>query len=98
MATLEDLIRQKQELEKEIEEVTRRERINAINTCRELIQKFDLQPAEIGLKKLMRKGAMIPKFMGPKAKLGRDAAANPSGFSRLSLKARALKISVLPLP
>ena len=66
MATLEDLIRQKQELEKEIEEVTRRERINAINTCRELIQKFDLQPAEIGLKKLMRKGAMIPKFMGPK--------------------------------
>ena len=30
MATLEDLIRQKQELEKEIEEVTRRERINAI--------------------------------------------------------------------
>ena len=32
MATLEDLIRQKQELEKEIEEVTRRERINAINT------------------------------------------------------------------
>ena len=40
MATLEDLIRQKQELEKEIEEVTRRERINAINTCRELIQKI----------------------------------------------------------
>ena len=40
MATLEDLIRQKQELEKEIEEVTRRERINAINTCRELIPKF----------------------------------------------------------
>lgn len=30
MATLEDLIRQKQELEKEIEEVTRRERINAL--------------------------------------------------------------------
>lgn len=56
MATLEDLIRQKQELEKEIEEVTRRERINAINTCRELIQKFDLQPAEIGLKKLMAQG------------------------------------------
>ena len=85
MATLEDLIRQKQELEKEIEEVTRRERINAINTCRELIQKFDLQPAEIGLKKLMRKGAMIPKFMGPKG-------------SRLSLKARALRISVLLPP
>lgn len=38
MATLEDLIRQKQELEKEIEEVTRRERINAINTCRELFK------------------------------------------------------------
>lgn len=55
MATLEDLIRQKQELEKEIEEVTRRERINAINTCRELIQKFDLQPAEIGLKNLCAK-------------------------------------------
>ena len=55
MATLEDLIRQKQELEKEIEEVTRRERINAINTCRELIQKFDLQPAEIGLIKLAQR-------------------------------------------
>jgi len=95
MATLEDLIRQKQELEKEIEEVTRRERINAINTCRELIQKFDLQPAEIGLKKLMRKGAMIPKFM---AKLGRGAAANLFGSSRLSLKARALRISVLLPP
>ena len=91
MVTLEDLIRQKQELEKEIEEVTRRERINAINTCRELIQKFDLQPAEIGLKKLMRKGAMIPKFMGPKGETW-------SGFSRLNLKARALKTSVLLPP
>lgn len=76
MATLEDLIRQKQELEKEIEEVTRRERINAINTCRELIQKFDLQPAEIGLKKLMRKSAMSRNSWDPKAKLGRGAAAN----------------------
>lgn len=98
MATLEDLIRQKQELEKEIEEVTRRERINAINTCRELIQKFDLQPAEIGLKKLMRKGAMIPKFMGPKGETWTAAAANLFGSSRLSLKARALRISVLLPP
>ena len=98
MATLEDLIRQKQELEKEIEEVTRRERINAINTCRELIQKFDLQPAEIGLKKLMRKGAMIPKFMGPKGETWTGRGRKPFCSSRLSLKARALRISVLLPP
>lgn len=99
MATLEDLIRQKQELEKEIEEVTRRERINAINTCRELIQKFDLQPAEIGLKKLMRKGAMIPKFMGPKGETWTGRGRKPIlAPGRLSLKARALRISVLLPP
>lgn len=91
MATLEDLIRQKQELEKEIEEVTRRERINAINTCRELIQKFDLQPAEIGLKKLMRKGAMIPKFMGPKGETWTGRGRKPIWLQQAELQGKSLE-------
>ena len=92
MATLEDLIRQKQELEKkEIEEVTRRERINAINTCRELIQKFDLQPAEIGLKKLMRKGAMIPKFMGPKGETWTGRGRKPIWLQQAELEGKSLE-------
>ena len=91
MATLEDLIRQKQELEKEIEEVARRERINAINTCRELIQKFDLQPAEIGLKKLMRKGAMIPKFMGPKGETWTGRGRKPIWLQQAELEGKSLE-------
>ena len=79
------------ELEKEIEEVTRRERINAINTCRELIQKFDLQPAEIGLKKLMRKGAMIPKFMGPKGETWTGRGRKPIWLQQAELEGKSLE-------
>ena len=79
MATLEDLIRQKQELEKEIEEVTRRERINAINTCRELI------------KKLMRKGAMIPKFMGPKGETWTGRGRKPIWLQQAELEGKSLE-------
>ena len=85
------LERDKKILEKEIEEVTRRERINAINTCRELIQKFDLQPAEIGLKKLMRKGAMIPKFMGPKGETWTGRGRKPIWLQQAELEGKSLE-------
>ena len=86
-----DATKKIQELEKEIEEVTRRERINAINTCRELIQKFDLQPAEIGLKKLMRKGAMIPKFMGPKGETWTGRGRKPIWLQQAELEGKSLE-------
>lgn len=91
MSDLDELLRQKEQLDKEIEEVTRRERIAAINTCRELIQKFDLQPAEIGLKKLMRKGAMVPKYMGPKGETWAGRGRKPIWLQQAELEGKTLE-------
>lgn len=65
MAELDDLLKEREALEERIKEVSRRDRLDALNTCRDLIKKFDFQPAELGLKRIMRKGAAVPKYMGP---------------------------------
>ena len=50
-----------------------------------------LQPAEIGLKKLMRKGAMIPKFMGPKGETWTGRGRKPIWLQQAELEGKSLE-------
>lgn len=91
MSNLDELLLQKEQLEKEIAEVSRRDRLNALNTCRELIKKFDLQPAELGLKRIMRKGAATPKYMGPNGQTWAGRGRKPIWLQQAELEGRTLE-------
>ncbi len=88
MAELDDLLKEREALEERIKEVSRRDRLDALNTCRDLIKKFDFQPAELGLKRIMRKGAAVPKYMGPNGQ-----TANRFGFRKLNCREKRQTIS-----
>lgn len=59
------LVEQRKNLDKQIEEVYRKNRLEALYTCRDLIKRFNLLPAELGIKRMMKKGSATPKYMGP---------------------------------
>jgi DNA-binding protein H-NS len=63
MVTIAELLEQKAALEKQIAEVQREERANAIAQIRSLMQQFNLSPADFA----NRGGGAAPKASGPPA-------------------------------
>jgi DNA-binding protein H-NS len=57
MATLQDLLSQKQALERQIEQTQRAERANAIAKVRALMAEYGLSIADLGAKPASRRGA-----------------------------------------
>ena len=63
---LRNLKAQRDALDKQIEEASKKAREDALNICRELIKEYDFAPQELGLKKAMKRANSIaPKFIGP---------------------------------
>ncbi len=74
MKSYADIKAQINQLEKEAEEVRRKELQEVISSIREKIQAYDLSPSDLGFKmgrggmvKTMKKGAGIPKYRDPKS-------------------------------
>lgn len=61
-----DLLAQHAALEKQIEEARKKERGDAINTIRQLMQDFDIKAAELTVKKTRKaRGPVMPKYKDP---------------------------------
>lgn len=65
MSQLDELMEQRRALDRQIEEMSRKERSEAIATCLELIKRFDLQPTDLGFKRNPKKNVAAPKYVGP---------------------------------
>ncbi len=60
------LIAQRDALDKKIEEAEKTKKAEALATCRELIRVHNFTPAELGLKRALRKtNTVAPKYIGP---------------------------------
>lgn len=97
LSEIDELKKQREELEKQIDELYRRDRMEAITTCRELIKRFDLQPAELGLKRIMKKGAAIPKYMGPSGETWAGRGRKPTWLQNAELEGKTAEdFRILP--
>ena len=91
---LRNLKAQRDALDKQIEEASKKAREDALNICRELIKEYDFAPQELGLKKAMKRANSIaPKLLDPMVKLGPAEAESHCGCSKPKRKERPQKTS-----
>jgi len=99
MATLQDLISQKESLEREIERLKEQSRGEAIEKVRSLIAEYDLSLADIGLRsgpKTPPQTSAKPRKKGPSGKVPakfRDSASGQTWSGR-GLQPRWLKAAL----
>ncbi len=98
MDELDKLVQERENLNKKIEEVYRDARLKALTTCRELIKKYKLLPAELGLKKLMKKGAATPKYMGPNGQTWAGRGRKPVWLQEAELEGKTAEDFKISLP
>lgn len=98
MATLQDLISQKESLEREIERLKEQSRAEAIDKVRALMAEYGLSAADIGAKPagktLSRSSAKAAKSAGSKVPAKYRDAASGDSWSGRGLQPRWLKAAL----
>ena len=86
---IKELIAQRDALDKRIKEATQTARAEALNTCRELIQEFNFNPVELGIKKFIRSGrAIAPKYIGPQGQTWAGRGRKPVWLQQAELEGK----------
>ncbi len=100
LAEIHNLKAQRDALNKQIEEATKKAREDALNICREFVKEYGFTPQELGMKKFSKKATTLPpKYIGPEGETWAGRGRKPNWLQKAELQGKTAEdFKIVPYP